>query len=146
MTLTRKQRIAVEVLGPPLLGFILFYGVLLLPSLGAAINGGHVSFWDSRTLVNFGFGLLAAYVFAGVPSILYMIVMEWRFGRGLNPRSWRSVFLSSLLGAISGCMISVVSPGSRGEIEPIASFTGWGLAVGFLLGIFIKTTAVRTNE
>ena len=85
-----------------------------------------------------GVVLLFAYIFAGLPSLLYAAIMEWRFARGLNPDSWRAVAWSSGLGLASGLAIIGVASTGRAEFTAYAMFSGLGLAVGFLLGWFIK--------
>lgn len=85
-----------------------------------------------------GVVLLFAYIFAGLPSLLYAAIMEWRFARGLNPNSWRAVAWSSGLGLASGLAIIGVASTGRAEFTAYAMFSELGLAVGFLLGWFIK--------
>jgi uncharacterized membrane protein len=75
-----------------------------------------------------------------------MLIMEWRFARELSPRSWRSVGLSSFLGALSGYVLITAAFGSRSDLDVVAAGAGLGLAVGFLLGFFIKITGARTHE
>ena len=108
MKFTRGKRIALELLGPPALGA----GIFALYLIGAAaweiaVKGKALG----KTLGDFGLGILIvlvyAYIFVGVQSILYAVIMEWRFKRGLDPRSWRAVMLSTALGFASGSIIAV---------------------------------------
>lgn len=146
MITTRKQRIAVEVLGPPLLGWVLIYGFFFTSALWNAIEQGHVFAWQSPTLSEIGVGLAVAYWVAGIPSVFYTLVMEWRFARGLNPRSWNSVCLSSLLGLLSGCALLFVASGREWKLEATVACGIAGSAVGFMLGVVIKKTSALVRD
>lgn len=132
MRFTRNKRIALEILSPPALGA----GWWVLATMP------HVT-WTAEGLVGH-FGLVVvvtgyAYWFAGIPSLVYAAIMEWRFARGLDPRGWRSVGLSAVLGFISGGGI-MVCLGWRRLWDPVPwlIFGGGGAVVGFILGLLIK--------
>lgn len=135
MKFTRRKRIAIELLGPGLLGTMPILGTTLWTT---AIEGG---LWKLNTeMLQFvGVVLLFGYAFAGVQSIAYAVIMEWRFSRGLDPRSWRMVGLSTVLGSASGAVI-ILAMGKPNVTEAKAWLVlcSWGLIVGFVLGLSIK--------
>ena len=144
MKFTRGKRIAFELFGPAALGA----GIYSLFFAGAAIweivtNGK--ALW--RTLGELGAAILLclimAYVIVGIQSILCTVIMEWRFKRGLDPRSWRMVGLSSLLGFASGLVIALPMAFEERNWMPAmfyfaAAYGGVGLVVGFLMGLLIR--------
>jgi len=86
-----------------------------------------------------GYILLFAYALTGLQSVVYAMVLEWRFMRGFDPCSWRSVGLSSLLGLASGLPIAIGYGRDRSDLFAIWLFwPGLGLLVGFLMGLLIK--------
>ncbi len=131
----RKARIALEILGPSFLGVVLPFG--LWQGL-AAVQGASGQFlWlQMHELPN---TLGWAYLFGGPPSVVYMVVMEWRFARGLDPRSWRAVGLSTLLGLAAGLSIAftLISGWWPDVVAPL-NLGGIGVAVGFVLGLIIR--------
>ena len=139
MKLTRKKRIALELLGPPALGAgiptILFGGASLIESLIKGSSIGHLKDVGSVAALYFFY----AYFIVGLQSILYTVIMERRFKHGLDPCSWRMVRMSSLLGFGSGAILAVFAindPKIMGGIVLIMG--GLGLVVGFLIGLLIK--------
>ncbi len=140
MTFTRGKRIALEVLGPPLLG-------------GAAATlwaWGMMVYRNPHNFETFGamaaqlsalpwlwllYGVMA-FPMSGIQTILYAAIMEWRFSRGLDPHSWRSVALSTVLGYASGAVIAFGYGYERKETWYF--FNSLGLAVGFVLGWLIR--------
>jgi hypothetical protein len=73
--------------------------------------------------------------------------MEWRFARGLDPRSWRSVGLSTVLGFFSGAAIVAAYGFSGSDIFFLwLLFGGTGLAVGFILGVLIKALSANSGS
>lgn len=139
MKLTRGKRIALELLGPALLG-----GMLLGPTTTLYMLKGRLGedrpgelLWTVflYTAAAVGFG----YLFAGIQSIIYACVMEWRFARGLDPSSWRSVALSSMLGLASGAVIAVTYGFQRTDLLFLwTGIGGTGIVVGFIIGLLIK--------
>jgi len=85
-----------------------------------------------------GFYLLAAYVIAGIPSLLYALLLEWAFRAGVAPDSWASVALSALLGALAGVGMILVLNGSTAPGEAFIQVGGVGLITGLAMGIAIK--------
>ena len=87
-----------------------------------------------------------AYVFAGLQSIFYAIIMEWRFSQGLDPRGWRSISLSTLLGLMSGAAICLAYGFDRSDTRTLwLFFGGIGLVVGFLMGVLIRMLSNRVS-
>lgn len=142
----RPKRIALEILGPPMLGtglLLVGWGAVALWNI---LTQAAPVKWDPEILVWVLVVLVYAFVLAGIPSILYTLVMEWRFSRGLNPQSWRTVGLSSTLGLLSGGAIMVVFTGARFEPGLLGFWGGMGSAVGFLLGLFIKVRSTPRRK
>lgn len=147
----RWQRVALEVLGPPLLAAVILFAVVVLSELWA----GHHSYGSAwaKSLLGYLLVYLAfAYLIAGIPSVIYTLVMEWNFAHGLNPRSGRAVALSSLLGAVSGAaMIAVIHlisdsrPFGAEQWLVLAGFSALGLTVGAIIGGFTRWRT-RVNE
>ncbi len=140
--MNRPLRILLEVLGPPFLGGVIIMGVLL------GIEGEGL---DVGTLgcVFLAF-MCGSYFIAGIPSILYTVVMESRFARGLDPGTWRSVGWSSLLGLASGALMAgwfaTSAAGLKVAIWAMTSLGALGLVVGFLMGMAIKVCSARPDE
>lgn len=135
----KTPRIAIEALGPPLLGGLMLGGVV---AGGKLFSGGHGSknpvanIADAAIMI--GYVVVVAYLIAGIPSQIYMAIMETCFARGLSPASWRTVWLSAALGAIAG--VSMITVVNREGYEP-AMFVLWavpGLLVGGSLGLIIR--------
>lgn len=141
MKLTRGKRIALELLGPPFIGAALMISFATVNMLweASASDSYHDKFrdWPTFMVVVFGF----AYVFVGAQSIIYTAIMEWRFKRGLDPRSWRMVGLSSTLGFASGGAVVIVAIFGDPQfmLTGLAIWGGTGLLVGFLMGLLIKS-------
>lgn len=137
--MTRRIRIIVELLAPGLIGTALFLSLILG---GAGLRPQTLlRDWESlpRSLLFPSYVLLVAYMLTGIQSILYTLIMEWRFSRGLDPRSWRAVRLSSLLGFASGAVFVVTDGSFRPERLGLGVLLGGlGLVVGFLLGCLVK--------
>ena len=136
--MTRGKRIALEILGPPALGAGLWDMTMAATMAWSAWVDGRPQAWSWQIAQVTGAVFLFAYVFAGLPSLLYAAIMEWGFARGLNPASWRAVLWSSGLGLTSGLAIIGVASAGRAEFAAYALLGGLGLVVGFLLGWFIK--------
>jgi hypothetical protein len=140
MNFTRGKRIALEVLGPPLLGgaaatlwawgMMVYRNLYTIETFGAM--AAQLSALPSLWLL---YGVFA-FPMMGVQAILYAAIMEWCFSRGLDPRSWRSVALSTGLGFASSAVIGFGYGYERKETWYF--FNGFGLAVGFVLGWLIR--------
>lgn len=137
--MTRKQRIALEILGPPLLGGTLAavyaWGFFIYKSIQQeqllAVGPNLIGVIPGLILFYAAFAFPAS----GVQALLYAAIMEWCFSRGLDPRSWRSVALSTLLGFASGAVLAVGYGFERKGTW--YGFNGLGLAVGLTLGLLI---------
>lgn len=138
MKLTRGKRIALELLGPPLLGAILLFAYASASAVwNEAANGAHESFHLKEWL---GIGMaymFFAYSVAAIPAIIYTVIMEWRFARKFEPGSWQTVQLSTFLGVVAGMIVGLMVD----EFNFHSAFwlmSSIGLSVGFLLGLLIK--------
>jgi hypothetical protein len=111
MKLTRGKRIALEFLGPPLLGGVAAtlwaWGLELHHSLYR-----YESIWEAvgqlRTIPVLWllYGMFA-FPMIGGQAACYTAIMEWRFKRGLDPRGWWAVALASTLGYLSGLPLAI---------------------------------------
>jgi hypothetical protein len=139
MKLTRGKRIALELIGPPILGVIVSLVMTEGHALWAFAQGDRRWLHEGGLFKDIWLILLIAYVFAGLQSIVYTLVMEWLFSTGLDPRSWRSVVWSTALGFLSGAAIVAAYGWGRTDLfESWLSFGGIGTAVGCGMGLLIK--------
>jgi len=138
--MNRKTRIALELLGPPVIG------------------AGGLTVWAAARLewapdgpgravaslpVLFAFHVVFAFFCIGLQTLVYTAVMEWRFARGLDPRSWRAVGLSTFLGWASGAVLAVGY--GIGRQDTWYLFNGLGPAVGLLLGLIVRNGSKRRD-
>ena len=145
MKLTRGKRIALELLGPPMIGAT---GLILI-SFAMALPGAITKHDLMHELKQLGAGILMIYVFAfifsGLQSIFYAMIMEWHFAHGVNPHSWSSVGWSTGLGFAAGAAICLVYGFDRSDTLALwLYFGGIGTAVGFVLGVVIKTLSPKS--
>lgn len=139
MKLTRGGRIALEILGPAPVGIFVLLVNTAGHALWRALHGDSRWMTPGVSFKDLGILILFAYVFAGGQSLAYAAIMEWRFVRGLDPRTWRSVVLSTGLGFLSGAVIVVGYGFNRPDwFTGLLYFGGTGTAVGFILGALIK--------
>lgn len=139
MILTRRRRIVLELLAPAPLGAGLLFMVGLAKAVWERFPDGTWPGFDPRIFISFAIVVGFAYIFTGLQSIAYAIIMEWRFARGLDPRSWRSVGLSTLLGFLSGAAICVGYGLQRSDSAALwVFFGGSGVAAGFILGLLVR--------
>ena len=148
MKFTRGKRIALELLGPPFVGTLIALALGSAKAIRESVLSGQWTGWDFRIIqgfvLGFIFSLPFAYIFAGVQSIVYTLIMEWRFALGLDPRNWRSVGLSTALGFASGAVICMGFGPAYSDTRALwLYFGGIGLAVGFVLGLLIKSWSVQ---
>ena len=135
----KTPRIAIETLGPPLLGGLMLGGIVAGSELFSGRHGSKNSvanIADAAIMIGYVVGI--AYLIAGIPSLIYTAIMETCFARGLSPASWRTVWLSTALGAIAG--VSIITVLNREGHEP-AMFVHRavpGLLVGGSLGLIIR--------
>lgn len=104
--------------------------------------------WRSATIdgmAAFAMGcMLFAPVVCGIPSILYTVVMEVAFCRGLQPRSGRALALSTLLGALSGAAMLLRGAAEVRDPLGIVLFSiGLGAGVGLAIGGIVYAAADR---
>jgi hypothetical protein len=76
-----------------------------------------------------------------VQSGCYAAIMEWRFSRGLDPRSWRATALSTALGYLSGLPLALGYGYERRETWWL--FNLLGPVVGLTLGLLIRRWSAR---
>lgn len=139
----RWQRILFEIFGPPALG-----GALSLVAMWC------IAIWEKWPLTgtlqfpaasDVGLWIVIvmamAFMFAGVPSVIFAVVMEWRFSRELRPESGAAVVWASGLGGICGAAIilAVVPWLGNGWILP--AFSILGFVVGAIVGMLIRWRA-----
>jgi uncharacterized protein (TIGR01777 family) len=92
--------------------------------------------------------LAFGYLFAGLPALIYTLVMEFLFARGLNPRSGVVVVASTLLGLLSGFAIcgtltgfSEPKPNDNEWWRVMKYFCSVGSLVGLISGAIITGRA-----
>ena len=147
MHLTRRKRIAFELLGPPFIGASPFIVAIAGSSLWDTITKSRPWKFPLETLQMIGTFLLFAYAIVGLQSILFTAIMEWRFTCSLDPRSWRAVWLSSSLGLASGAVVALAYGFRRGDQIGLWLFWGgFGLAVGFTMGLLIKALSTEKKS
>lgn len=143
---TRGKRIALELLGPPILGgaiaVLWAWGLLVYDSLYRYESiwevGGQLRMIPAMWLL---YGIFA-FPMTGVQAACYTAIMEWRFARGLDPRSWRAVALSTILGYLSGLPIAIGYGYERKDTWYF--FSALGSVVGLMLGLLIRHWSSKT--
>jgi hypothetical protein len=115
-------RVLLELFGPAILGGTLMF-FFVISNSDQPIKFRNV-FWVLIVYMAF------ALIFCGIQSVVYTIVMEWAYSRGMNRRSIRSVCLSCILGALSGFAILAIPPGKPFDSLSIRLFPGIGTIVG----------------
>ncbi len=140
-----------EVFGPVLLSSIPFIGfeAWLLTEKLAFINTGKII---AQEVGFFAMALMIFAVIAFVPSSIFAFLMESAFAKGLQPRSGKSVGLSSLLGTLAGLGVGlivglIVRP--HGNFD--AQITGtvslalaiYGLLIGCAMGLILRVADRR---
>jgi hypothetical protein len=134
----RSKRILLELLGPPLLGSVVLWTGIAVWTCWETIKERKPIQWDGQIFSFMGMVLIFAYLLAGIPSIVYTVIMEWRFRQGLDPQSRRAVILSTVLGLLSGIAIVLTITGGRWEDTGWVFYGGIGALVGLSLGWMIK--------
>lgn len=132
----RLRRVAIELLGPPLVATVLLALFALLREPRAIPTIPWPEFLGGVLAM-----LVFAYLVAGVPSALFTIVMEVAFAKGLDPGSWLAVTLAAGLGLLSGAGIVGFDP-SYGAFDGMVVV---GLATGTLVGVAIRAGARRAR-
>jgi hypothetical protein len=119
--MTRASRVSIELFLPPLLGalpFLLIALVTWTPGMVPIV-------------------LLVAYVLAILPSMIFTVVLEFAFWRGLEPRSSAAVVLAAGLGLLSGLAIGLLG-GLRGAADKAFAFGLIGLLVGTSTALLVR--------
>jgi hypothetical protein len=128
----RPVRITVELLSP---GFI---AAFLYSAVSLAISR------DTIFATVFLMFLMFAYVFSAIPSVVFTVLMEFAFARGLEERSWRAVSLASGLGTLCGVVIALIFAGGfdnrRGAFTV---FPVLGLLTGGVVGLTVYMFAKK---
>jgi len=122
----RSRRIAFELLGPAFIAVFLYLSLLFIVSRDLIVVKGFFMF------------LVFGYVLSAIPSVVFTVLMEFAFARGLEGRSWRAVALASGLGALSGVAIALTF--ARGFDNGRGSFTLFpvlGFITGAIVGLMI---------
>jgi len=128
-----STRVGLELLGLPLLAGLLFFGFIavLMPE---GQRGG-----DSLLGI-----FLLCVVFAPLvgifPSVFYMVIMEFAFKRGLNPRSIKMVALSGALGFGAGTLLGwpIIISSEEDLTGGRFLYSFIGLFAGLILGCIIR--------
>jgi hypothetical protein len=141
--MNRAKRIALEILGPPLLGASIPILWTTLAILWRSLATGKSPRFPPDLSTAAAFTFLFAFLLGGLPSILHMALMEWRFSRGLDPASWRAAIISTASGTLWGILIAA-SYGSFSRDYPI--LLPMGTAVGFLMGFLVKQLSQRISS
>jgi hypothetical protein len=148
MNFSRGKRITLELLGPPILGGALVtlwaWGAVVFLSLYRYEHP-----WEAVGQLRLipGFWLLYglfAFPMIGVQAACYAAIMEWRFSRGLAPRSWRAVALSTGLGYLSGLPLAFGYGYERRDTWWL--FNLLGPMVGLVLGLLIRRWSLRPES
>jgi hypothetical protein len=127
-----RVRITAEILSPPLVAVFVYSLVVFTFTR------------DAVAIQAFPLMLLFAYIFAGIPSIVFAIVMEIAFRRGLKVRSWRTVLLASGLGLVSGIVVALCwARGLDNRHSAFSLFPALGCFTGFAVGFIVRTLAPR---
>jgi hypothetical protein len=130
----RALRIAIELLVPSALGALLF------PIAFCAYHGELPMFHELEATFVFG------YIYAGIPSIVYSVVMEIAISRGLSPNARRFHLLSSVLGGFSAVGIALVIGHGTFRLELFLLFCPVGLIVGLVCGQLLRLVNRTKNE
>lgn len=118
----RPYRIALELLAPPLVACLL--GVAFLEH---GWPTAHFTAADLRALA----GLLGfAYVAAGLPSLVFALLMELAFARWFEPRSGLTLVLATGLGGLAGVGVNLILH-DAGVLQFLVVL---GLATGAVIG------------
>jgi hypothetical protein len=129
----RPLRILVELFSLPFVAVIIF-------SLFSSIASRDAIFLSPKSFV---FMLVLAYVLAGIPSIIFVAVLEIAFTIGLSAKSWRAVFLASFLGLLSGCAVAlVVAGGLNNQRGAFTVFPTLGMVSGAIVGLIVRRFAI----
>jgi hypothetical protein len=125
--MSRRVRVALELLGPSLVASVLF--TVAISAVALAPTG----------LALLPIVLLYAYPLGALPAAIFTLVLEVAFSRGLSPGSWGAVRLAALLGLLSGAAIAApFSSGPEKTLEALAIFPALGTLTGAVVGLVVK--------
>lgn len=144
----RWKRVLLEVLAPPAIGGMIVWLVAIVASACDEVPRLGWNRWANDTAVYAVLILVGAYVVAGLPSLVFAGLMEWRFARGLSPSSKRVVGWTGSLGLVSGWSIAFIIAGSRPTADliwPLVLIGCVGAVAGSLVGMFIRRGAIRRS-
>lgn len=130
----RLARIAIQVLGPPLLTFILYFALNPIEQISAIAYGQWHFNEDMLTLV--WLCLIAGWV-----GCVYTVAMEVLFSRILLPESWSTVAVSAGFGVLAGSCLGGVAykiSGSHAHIGLILIPALAGAVFGFVVGGIVR--------
>jgi len=135
----RPNRILIELFAPAPLGVV---GMIAPGMVNEVVHHGFSRPLELYgPLQSVGLLLLFAYLFIGVQSLIYTIIMESLFTRGVDPASWVAVGISTLLGGLAGFSILVVV-GAGASF----SFGVVGLSVGFIIGTVVWIGSIPRSQ
>jgi NhaP-type Na+/H+ or K+/H+ antiporter len=128
--MNRVTRLILSILLPPLLATVI--GCIVAAAMG------------DDPFRKIGWALKVAYLFGAIPSLVYAVAMDRVYGRIAKPETWKAVWISTLLGAGAGLLISL--PMLRDAVLLAGYLCGNGAVVGFLLGWVIRVFAARHHQ
>ncbi len=134
--MTRRKRIALELLGPTVIASVAWICFILL-SKGITNVGGFLQGAAAT--------LLLVLLYSGLQSIAYTIIMEIAFRFGLNPRSFACITFSSFLGLLAGASVVVYGHGNM-EGAAIANWSLFGGGVALLISVILFVSNGKTSD
>lgn len=141
--MNRPVRIALNIVGPPLIASLLLIATALLaiPFTGSSRPG---ELADAAGVIPFV--LFFAYMLAGIPSIIHAALMEWLYHR-YPAHTWKACAVSGVSGALAGILIDLtflIASWRNGIDGWLFFYPTIGLIVGLLLGIAVKLLSEDT--
>lgn len=134
-----KIRFAINLLAPAPIASVLFFGGITL----VALIHGEASTNDLQWFVAV---IIAAYLFAGAPSLAHAWWLHRRYKRGVQPRSAHALRLSTISGLAAGCAIGGVFAIGGKTPAFFFIFAALGAATGALNGLLQFLIRERRNE
>lgn len=142
---SRRDRIMLELLGPPLLGgtmaAIWFWAAGIVRAFGRNEPLDPALAQVTSLPLNWLVFSVFAFPMIGLQAACYAGIMEYCFSVGLSPRSWRSIALSTLLGYGAGMTLALGYGYDRKDTWYL--FSGVGPLVGATLGLLIQRATPR---
>jgi hypothetical protein len=137
----RRNRILLEIFAPPFIGTLVWIvcGCVKDMLYSGKVTDQSYSFLGSCLVI-----ALFAYIFGIVPSVLCTLLAELMFSMGLNPGSWRMVFVAGFLGTIAGVGIFIELRGAFSGLAYFLSFVG--LITGLIIGLIIKRSEWKNTQ